>query len=255
MLRCVTTYLRSRRFFKRPGDPRMRPKDIEPCSHARIRVTECVFSAVNGDLALSLKAKNRRMRPALPLEELRGDSPVLALSGTNCAAMELVVRATVLGLLPDPSAHLEAHLGSHRDVTAVEACVDVAAEEQAVPRVVRAVSDVRPDLSGFQERQGPLAGHGAPPLLGVRDHDSEGSLAEAWQDRDRRPIPMFRHEGHPFGRLIVRRYLAMRSRISSREIAPFFSWNAVPGEAQRQDGRVSEESSAHDELPGRVELE
>lgn len=76
----------------------------------------------------------------MPFEELWCWRPVTTFGRPNPLTMKIVIGTAILELLPDPPAHLEPHLRRDGDVAAVKERVDVAAEEQTVPRVVGAIS-------------------------------------------------------------------------------------------------------------------
>jgi hypothetical protein len=59
---------------------------------------------------------------------------------------------------------------------------------------VRAASAVGPDMSGLQNGEGSLLGHGAPPSVDVGDQYSERPLPESRQDGDRLSIARLRND-------------------------------------------------------------
>lgn len=92
--------------------------------------------------------------------------------------MQGIVVPTVLELLANPPAHLEPTFRRHGHVAPVEECMQVAPEEQPVPRLVRAVGRKGFDVRRLEHRKSPFAGHRATPLVEVGDEYSEGALAK-----------------------------------------------------------------------------
>ena len=83
-------------------------------------------------------------------------------------SVQFVILPSVLKFLPDPAADLESKVRRDRHIAGVEQAVDVAAKQHAFRGFVFVAVRERPDMRGFERRQGPLARHGAPASLGGR---------------------------------------------------------------------------------------
>lgn len=96
--------------------------------------------------------------------------------------MEGTVRLAVAEVLLQPSADLESMIRRDSQISAVEQAMKIRAQKQAVRRRVWAFPSERANVSGFEDWQGMLAGHGAGPSVRLRDSDPEAALPEAGYD-------------------------------------------------------------------------
>lgn len=90
---------------------------------------------------------------------------------------------SVFELIPEPAADFNPIFGRDRYVAAVEEAVEIAPEEQAVIYGMGAVLVERLDVGRFERWQGMLFGYRAGPVVGVRNQNAEGPLAQARLDR------------------------------------------------------------------------
>ena len=102
--------------------------------------------------------------------------------------MQGVVVASVLELLTDTTAHLEARVRRDRHIPAVEESMQVASQEEAILDAMGSARGIRLDVSCLQHRKSPLPRRGAPPLIRVGDEDTERSLAKVRQHQRRRSV-------------------------------------------------------------------
>jgi len=115
--------------------------------------------------------------------------------------VEREVRFAVFEIVLQLATHPEAMVGSDGDVAAVEEAVDIGSEKEAViDSMCSAVSDGS-NVGRLQYREGLLLRDRAPALVGVRDQDPEGTLAEARTDKDR----FTEHGRLRFDRVVVSR--------------------------------------------------
>ena len=94
-------------------------------------------------------------------------------------AMQGVIMTPVFELFADAAADLEMVVGSHGHIAGVKEAVDIAAQQQAILRLVRAAFGIGPDVCGFERRQGPLARDGTLATIDIGDKYAERALTQA----------------------------------------------------------------------------
>ena len=65
------------------------------------------------------------------------------------------------------------------NVPPVKQAMNIAAQKKAIGRLMRSMLRIRPDVSGVQRRQGPLASNSASSMVIVSHEDPKGPLPEA----------------------------------------------------------------------------
>jgi len=97
-------------------------------------------------------------------------------------SMKRIIIAAVLKFFLKTAADFDSVVGGNSDVATVEKPVDVASEQQAVMDCMRATLSIRHYMRGFESRKRMFFGNRAGALIGIRDRDLEGVLAQARPD-------------------------------------------------------------------------
>ncbi len=90
--------------------------------------------------------------------------------------IQFVIVSTVFELLLDPPTHVKFQVRGYGDITAVEQCVDIATQEQAILWIVRATFRKWFDMRRFKCWQCSFTRDCAFSLIRVGHHDAKCAL-------------------------------------------------------------------------------